>query len=822
MIERILKFILILIGTFVFLNILKLYPKPVQVFQENWLLVVLTLILISYRYIDKLTYKIKSILTWDIYLYFKPEWVNGIFLGLLIFLVVSGTVSQFFIWSILKIYVLLIPVQVYIYYKPMLEENNGLSLPSTESFYQIIGKTQPIDHHSEDRFNVSKWVNKVADLLQKNRDSQLIIGINGKWGSGKTSLIHLIIKDLPKNSYLIFSSWNYLNNTNLSEHLMARIGSQLDQLTKKNNFFSKIFNSVNLSVSNSSDIGFSVLYKATFNLFSNDAKKNLNRRLKRELSYPLIVFIDDLDRLDKNEFMNVIRTIFILSDLTNIRFVLAYDKHHVLNLLFPDNDMNKSIDFFSKLINFEFNLNTHSEMMRRVFCIDIILKLQKFFPTSKELKSFELFFRDDQSAYYLFKLLETPRELRKVLALSVWSTLDSNGNFILNPEDMFVLTVIQHRIPKLYKIIQENVEEIKSELCTVLRISQLNYAPSLAKSKKGTETRDTEELLNELFGLNTEGYSSNEIKIITDLLKKLFSPLFHPDVYANTDEILKEKRICYPPVFENYLHLEANNFSIQYNQLIDAFKSINFDNQNEVIEFFHKNKTILNEHRIWNDFLEYNLYQEDPKQIESFLKGLFTISKKLESDEVQNLGTEVDIYSTRACQLVIALVNKEYTNEQLIELIKNLVCLQPSYGMYSFLIHNIKNPNIDLLNSDFSVNQDEIEKLDTTLLGYAKDYFFNDKKEFNKYDFCGLIYWTDFSDELKEKTLELIQGKQVVLFWLLDFFFRFSTSKSVYLDETIGLTNISSIIKNNVNFNLLSENEKRLIKNFNKQYLANN
>lgn len=814
MIKGILKFIFILIGTVGALYVFRLYPQTLNFVKDNWLIIGLVLLFITYGYVNKLYDKIKSGLSWDIFLYFKPEWVNGISLGLLSFLIIDGIVSESLGWIILRVYVLFLVIQFYFFYKPLLDENNDSSLLSTVSFYQIIGKTQPIENDLEDKFKVSKWVNKIANLLLNNRDSQLIIGINGKWGAGKTSLINLIIKELPKNSYLIFSSWNYLNNSNLSEHLMYRIGCQLDQLTKKVNFFSKLFNSIHLSVSNSPDSSFNFLYKTTFNLFSNDAKEELNTRLKSDLSQPLVVFIDDLDRLEKNEFIKVIRSIYILSDLTKIRFVLAYDKHHVLSLLFPGKEIVKSIDFFSKLINFEFNLNIHSEPMRRDFCIDMILKLQEFFPMSSELKFFESFFKDDQLTYYLFKLLETPRELRKILAYSIWSSLDAKGNFIFNPVDMFILTTIQHRIPNLYKAFQENAEEIKNQLCIFMKLTPLNYAPSLANSKKGTINESKEAILNSLFGVNEDSYTAKEIDIINDLLEKLFPPLF--DVSPNTDEVLKEKRISYPSVFETYLHLEVDNLSIQYIGLVEEFKNANPDNHKEYAEFFKRNKKLLREHRIWNDFLKYNLYQKDPKYIESFLKGLFEISKEFESDEFHLLNTEADIYSRRTCQLIAALINKKYSNKNLIGLVRGIADLKPSYGIFSFLIHNIKKPDLKLKNTNLNLNPNEIGMLDNVLRDYAQDYFFNSKVNFSKYDFCGLIYWTQIDESLKEQIIRLIKSKQDILFWILDFFFRFSFSNSdlEHLDAIIGFTILRRIIAETVKFDLLSENEKKLIKNF--------
>lgn len=820
MIEKTIKFILIFIVTVSILFSLIQYPLIIEFLEKNYLILIIVVSAIFIRNITYIIDKIKNFSLKENYRYLKVEWINGILLGLIAFLVLNKIITNFSTILILtKLYFLFGIIQFAIFYKGKTNKKDLYVFPSSNAFFEIINKTQPISHLKEDKLNVSKWVKKVTNLLRSSRSSILIIGINGKWGAGKTSLINLISNELPKNEFIHFSSWDYLNNNKLTEYLLNKIGVQLDRLTKRNSFFSNLFDAIYISSSKSPIKGINFAYKTTFNLFSKNPKERLKIKLQKELSSPLVIFIDDLDRLEKNEFLEVIRAVYLLADLPNIRFVLAYDKIHVLKLLFNEEEHSKSIDFFSKLVNFEFNLNVHPERIRRDFFVKILEEYTKKFNHTEieNLKNLISFVNDDTCAYHIFKLLETPREIRKILAFSIWACIDHEGNSQFDMVDMFILSVIQYRIPKLYSEFQKRAEEIKDELCSRLRIKPFNYAVSLAENKKNVKDSNRQvknkqkEVLNELFNLdNIDENISKEI--LEDLLNRLFPPLLLLHSSISLDEILKEKKICHPAVFESYLNLESESYSSLYIEIVNILRKIKPNNYEAYGSFIIKYKTELKEHNLWEDFIKYNLIVLENVAIESFIKGIFKISKNLETND--NLRAESDIYGRRVCQLLAGLKVKNYDDDQIFEILKDVIELNPSYGIYSFTIHVLLNPSTDFLEEDYQIHKGKRDKFNNMLIEYAKGYFFNDSNNVTKYDFCGLIFWTKMDDVVRKNILLILSQKQEYLFWVLDFFIRHSSNKK-YLDETLGYDTVKKIIDDTLNFNSLSQNEQKLIRRFN-------
>lgn len=75
----------------------------------------------------------------------------------------------------------------------------------------------------------------------------------------------------------------------------------------------------------------------------------------KEIGKRLIIFIDDLDRLDKDEIVEVIRLIRNTANFSNTIFVVAYDRNYVINALKEHNAFSHT-HFLEKIFQLEINL----------------------------------------------------------------------------------------------------------------------------------------------------------------------------------------------------------------------------------------------------------------------------------------------------------------------------------------------------------------------------------------------------------------------------------------------------------------------------------
>lgn len=196
----------------------------------------------------------------------------------------------------------------------------------------------------------------VDDLFNIQKGKNITIALNGKWGSGKTSLINLIkteiynrLKNQEKNknfpllACIDFAPWNVLDENAIIEQFFDAIGKSLkiNNILKEAGFtildiiskFSSYFGVASLSIKHLSSLV--KKYKQCIVENKNDlmSKKLKIERTLAKIKYKYVVFIDDIDRLNKKEIKLIMQLIKSVFNFPNIIFVLAFDKDIVAHAL---------------------------------------------------------------------------------------------------------------------------------------------------------------------------------------------------------------------------------------------------------------------------------------------------------------------------------------------------------------------------------------------------------------------------------------------------------------------------------------------------------
>ncbi len=216
----------------------------------------------------------------------------------------------------------------------------------------------------EDKLGFRDVAKRIASsLVDRASEDGLVIGIEGTWGSGKSSLLFLIVEELgklPKGlepTVISFQPWLIGKRDALIESLFGELSKQLDQIAlgagdaapttvrkaKKaaealRNFMGGLSKAgATIEVIGEAS-GFSLLklfgkgVKAGGELAKqkktppqlSELKDNLVRSL-RELGHRFIVTIDDVDRPEPSEVIEVLRLVRSVADLPNVIYLLCYD-----------------------------------------------------------------------------------------------------------------------------------------------------------------------------------------------------------------------------------------------------------------------------------------------------------------------------------------------------------------------------------------------------------------------------------------------------------------------------------------------------------------
>jgi len=243
-----------------------------------------------------------------------------------------------------------------------------------------------------DLLEIEKYTNGLIKFIEHSA-TPITVGVQGEWGSGKTSLLNTIKEDLcdkpgAKHYPIWLNTWEYSLLSSPDETLIKIISglvSQISELTKSQNnengkkaaaalgSLMKGFGGVmggfggkaiemagdaieSSSIDKPSDNSIKALRVALQNV--------INEAIKTSDKKAFIFFIDDLDRLDPTVAVNILELIKNLFDLDNCIFILAIDYGVVVKGL--QSKFGKMTDenewefraFFDKIIQLPFSMPT--------------------------------------------------------------------------------------------------------------------------------------------------------------------------------------------------------------------------------------------------------------------------------------------------------------------------------------------------------------------------------------------------------------------------------------------------------------------------------
>lgn len=382
-----------------------------------------------------------------------------------------------------------------------------------------------------DLLNRSSFANYLAETLLLNPDEEcLTVSLEGEWGYGKTSVINLIKGALTeKGSAPITMEYNpWL--VGHPEALVQDFLLQFAEVINKKDSSSAALSASKALVAYASLFGVAKLVPGAepwatvienvlsatgiatkkiaelkkLNLFEQKKKVAAAvRRVKR----PIVVLIDDIDRLTPEETFQVLRLVKSVADFSGTSFLLAFDPNYLTDVL-QKNGIVKSSEYINKVIQLRVSLPLISEKDLEVLTDIELEKLQQHhtrpFPDEQERLSW--------TYHRYFKLLiRNPRELKKFF---------NHFQFVLDQvqeqvsfTDLFCLSLLHTKSPKIYEHIKQNPRAYIG--CTFEAPFQARSNEDVAK-ELAPERDDVlksypkekvliEKLLGELFPLLTTG-----------------------------------------------------------------------------------------------------------------------------------------------------------------------------------------------------------------------------------------------------------------------------------------------------------------------------
>ncbi|MEX0928676.1 MAG: P-loop NTPase fold protein [Candidatus Babeliales bacterium] len=187
-------------------------------------------------------------------------------------------------------------------------------------------------------------------VLALDSSEGVVVGILGAWGSGKTSFINLARLEFERDEIpvLDFNPWMFSGTEQLVEKFFSELSTQLKvryNFTEVGNdleTFGEAFSGVVwLPVAGPWIERARSALRILSQLIKGQEKGIQGHREKleqalRSLEKPIVVVLDDIDRLTTSEIRDIFKLVRLIASFPNISYILAFDRKRVEKALSED------------------------------------------------------------------------------------------------------------------------------------------------------------------------------------------------------------------------------------------------------------------------------------------------------------------------------------------------------------------------------------------------------------------------------------------------------------------------------------------------------
>lgn len=345
---------------------------------------------------------------------------------------------------------------------------------------------KPISLKSEDLLNVEKYSTALSNFIIKS-DTPITVGLQGEWGTGKTSLMSLLLEDFNSQNIACswVNTWEYSMFRGANETTPGVLRGMLEKLktsckergiwTLKDEGEAKFKSAArflgglaNQIVANQTGLNVKEAAEGLSNNKVNTAEIAEIKALITELINELIndtknpiqkvvFFVDDLDRIPPGDAVEVLEALKNIFDIPNCVFILAIDYDVVVKGLEskfgPKTEENEREfrSFFDKIIQVPFSMPTGTYDIEN-FLVE-------------KLKNLGIEILDEEKDLYAkavkFSIGYNPRSLKRYLnSFSLINYLREIEDDESEPKGddfmLFAILGIQISYPKIFRLLTQH------------------------------------------------------------------------------------------------------------------------------------------------------------------------------------------------------------------------------------------------------------------------------------------------------------------------------------------------------------------------------
>lgn len=458
-------------------------------------------------------------------------------------------------WSIISIFINLFREE---YYK---KKRNILFKESSEFPSLKFEEDIPITCSEDDELGFGEDVDLLFQHINGRQDSSSFsIGINARWGDGKSSFINLLAEKFITNKdgyILIRFNPRYANNNSIQASFFETLFSELSKYDSR---FKRSFNDYLKVIDVITDNNYmSALLNMTELFNREDEKEKINQAIK-QLSKRVIVIIEDLDRLMKDEIIEVLKLIDGNASFDNLIFISAYDKDSIHSLISSEECNTYSDKFFT----YERTLPLRSPNLLLKFLTEHLIQNQGF--SKDEEDEIRNIVRANASHFQAY--LHNLRDVKRYINLVKPSVKRIYKE--IKVRDYLLIELVRYRYPNDYRKLYEQNSHKDSET---------NFERKITID--GIENQyKSQDILNVLFP-SDGNYSYRSINSIG-----AFSIYFHEHLFEhlsiNKLDSLFDKNVDYIAIIKEIIDNKKWN---ELHEYLNSFNALSLSSWDNVIRY---------------------------------------------------------------------------------------------------------------------------------------------------------------------------------------------------------------------------------------------
>lgn len=401
---------------------------------------------------------------------------------------------------------------------------------------------KPILSNGEDAFNRKEFAKRIADTIkQQNRSEGLVIGLYGAWGEGKTSVLNMFENEFNKDEFIVikFNPWRCNDIDSMLLEFYNQISKELNK--SLNNWLGKVTSKITDYAPNgigffNIDIDFSNTINRLKEIDLESSKEKINKFLL-ESKRKVVIIIDDIDRLDKNEIYTLFKVVKLSLDFKNTYFLLSFDDKMVATSLgekYGNEGEKAGYDYLEKIVQVPLRIPKVYEADLYIFLFEQILNLLRSYDVLEhEDENIEIL--NDVIRFNIMPKVKTPRSAIQFINVLSFSIPLVKGEVNLN--DFVIFEGLKLFYPEQYDFINKN-----RGLFTETSQSSFEYEVII---------QDNIVEYERFISLEQENMTKSEMSALKRILEYLFPFLVKGEI-NNTEEWRMNKRICSKEYFSKY------------------------------------------------------------------------------------------------------------------------------------------------------------------------------------------------------------------------------------------------------------------------------